>query len=30
MKYGSSSFFKSLGDKAIENEVKVEFAFKTK
>jgi len=30
MIYGSKSFFKSIGDKAIDNEVKVEFAFSVK
>ena len=28
MIYGSKNFFKSIGDKAIDNEVKVEFSFK--
>lgn len=30
MKYGSKSFFKSIGDKAIDDEVKVDFAFAVK
>ena len=30
MIYGSKSFFKSIGDKAIDNDVKVEFSFKVK